>query len=128
MALGISSDLVDMNNNPINENLENSEPFVVMEFESDEAVKVFYIAYASRIGFSVRISKSRRSRNDKSIIMRRFVCSKEGFRNKKQNYNTGKRKRSRATVREGCHAMIEVTQKYCGWWVVVKLIKEHNLS
>jgi len=45
MALGISSDLVDMNNNPIKENLENSEPFVVMEFESDEAVKVFYIAY-----------------------------------------------------------------------------------
>lgn len=76
---------------------------------------MFYIAYASQVGFSVRISKSRHSRNDESIIMRRFVCSKEDFHNKKQNYDTGKRERSHATIREGCHAMIEVTQKYYGW-------------
>lgn len=105
---------------------EISEPFVGMEFESEEAAKLFYMAYASRIGFSVRISKSRRSRNDESIIMRRFVCSKEGFHMKKENFDDGKKKRRRATIREGCNAMIEVIQKYYGRWVVTKLVTEHN--
>ncbi|KAJ6825855.1 protein FAR1-RELATED SEQUENCE 5-like [Iris pallida] len=105
---------------------ETQEPFVGMEFESEEAAKLFYMAYASRVGFSVRISKSRRSRNDESIIMRRFVCSKEGFHRKKGNFDDGKKKRRRATIREGCNAMIEVIQKYYGRWVVTKLVKEHN--
>jgi FAR1 DNA-binding domain/MULE transposase domain/SWIM zinc finger len=103
------------------------EPFIGMEFESEEAAKLFYMAYASRVGFSVRISKSRRSRNDESIIMRRFVCSKEGFHQKKSGeLDEGKRKRKRATIREGCNAMIEVIQKYYGRWVVSKLVIEHN--
>lgn len=105
---------------------ENIEPFIGMEFESEEAAKESYMSYASRVGFSVRISKSRRSRNDESIIMRRFVCSKEGFHMKKGNYEDGKKKRKRATIREGCNAMIEVIQKYYGRWVVTKLVKEHN--
>lgn len=108
------------------EALENIEPFIGMEFESEEAAKESYMSYASRVGFSVRISKSRRSRNDESIIMRRFVCSKEGFHMKKGNYEDGKKKRKRATIREGCNAMIEVIQKYYGRWVVTKLVKEHN--
>ncbi|KAJ3672838.1 hypothetical protein LUZ60_006212 [Juncus effusus] len=105
------------------------DPFIGMEFESEESAKLFYMSYASRVGFSVRISKSRRSRNDESIIMRRFVCSKEGFHLKKSNNNEldeGKKKRKRATIREGCNAMIEVIQKYYGRWIVSKLIKEHN--
>lgn len=105
---------------------ENIEPFIGMEFESEEAAKESYMSYASRVGFSVRISKSRRSRNDESIIMRRFVCSKEGFHMKKGNYEDGKKKRKRATIREGCNAMVEVIQKYYGRWVVTKLVKEHN--
>lgn len=108
------------------QNLENTEPFIGMEFESEDAAKLFYMAYASRIGFSVRISKSRRSRNDESIIMRRFVCSKEGFHMKKDNLDDGKKKRRRATIREGCNAMIEVIKKYYGRWVVTKLVTEHN--
>lgn len=79
-----------------------------MEFESKEVAKVFYIAYASQVGFSLHISKSRCSRNGESLILRCFICSKEGFHNEKQNYDTGKRKRSCAAIREGCHAMNEV--------------------
>lgn len=45
--------LVDVNSNPSKENIENSEPFVAMEFELEEAAKVFYIAYASWIGFAL---------------------------------------------------------------------------
>ncbi|XP_078437791.1 protein FAR1-RELATED SEQUENCE 9-like [Wolffia australiana] len=107
-----------------------SEPYVGMEFESEEAAKLFYMAYASRVGFSVRISKSRRSRNDESIIMRRFVCSKEGFHMKKEasagGGDEGKRRRKRTSIREGCQAMIEVIQKYYGRWVVTKFAPEHN--
>ncbi|KMZ72007.1 FAR1-related sequence 5 [Zostera marina] len=116
------------NSNPISHehDMEMAEPFVGMEFESEEAAKLFYMAYASRYGFSVRISKSRRSRNDESIIMRRFVCSKEGFHMKKDNFDDGKKKRKRATIREGCNAMIEVIQKYYGRWVATKFVKEHN--
>lgn len=113
-------------NSSIPQSNEIAEPFIGMEFESEEAAKMFYMAYASRVGFSVRISKSRRSRNDESIIMRRFVCSKEGFHTKKDNFDDGKKRRKRATIREGCKAMIEVIQKYYGRWVVTKFEKEHN--
>ncbi|XP_072992246.1 protein FAR1-RELATED SEQUENCE 9-like [Typha latifolia] len=128
MTLDVTSQLAEADHlyTSDQQNLENPEPFVGMEFESEEAAKLFYMAYASRVGFSVRISKSRRSRNDESIIMRRFVCSKEGFHLKKGNYDNGKKKRKRATIREGCNAMIEVIQKYYGRWVVTKLVKEHN--
>ncbi|CAN6281646.1 unnamed protein product [Urochloa humidicola] len=50
-------DQVDMNSNPSKENLENGEPFVVMEYESEEAAKVFYIAYAGQEGFSEQKAK-----------------------------------------------------------------------
>ncbi|KAG6477257.1 hypothetical protein ZIOFF_066510 [Zingiber officinale] len=128
MSFDVSSQLTDADNlfSSHQHNSENIEPFVGMEFESEESAKLFYMAYASRVGFSVRISKSRRSRNDESIIMRRFVCSKEGFHLKKGKFDDGKKKRKRATIREGCNAMIEVIQKYYGRWVVTKLVKEHN--
>lgn len=128
MTLEVNSHLTEADNlfSSHQLNPENAEPFVGMEFESEEAAKLFYMAYASRVGFSVRISKSRRSRNDESIIMRRFVCSKEGFHMKKENYDDSKKKRKRATIREGCNAMIEVIQKYYGRWVVTKLVKDHN--
>ncbi|CAL9100275.1 unnamed protein product [Musa textilis] len=128
MTFDVSNQLADAGNlfSSHQQNSENSEPFVGMEFESEESAKLFYMAYASRVGFSVRISKSRRSRNDESIIMRRFVCSKEGFHLRKGKFDDGKKKRKRATIREGCNAMIEVIQKYYGRWVVTKLVKEHN--
>ncbi|RVX12248.1 Protein FAR1-related sequence 5 [Vitis vinifera] len=46
-----------------------------------EAAKAFYNSYARRVGFSTRVSSSRRSRRDGAIIQRSFVCAKEGFRN-----------------------------------------------
>ncbi|KAI3992059.1 hypothetical protein MKX01_014950, partial [Papaver californicum] len=58
----------------------NLEPYEGMEFESEEAAKAFYNSYARRVGFSTRVSMSRRSRRDGAIIQRSFVCAKEGFR------------------------------------------------
>lgn len=108
------------------ENTDVGEPVIGMEFESDEAAKEYYIAYANHVGFGVRMNKSRRSRKDDTVIMRWFVCTREGFHSKRVIYDDGKKKRKRGTTREGCRAMIEVIRKDHGKWVVSKLETEHT--
>nr|CAB3482264.1 unnamed protein product [Digitaria exilis] len=103
------------------------EPWLGMEFESGEAAKTFYIAYAGRVGFSVRIARSRKSKCSESIIMLRFVCSREGFSKEKRAAADGKKTRKRpASIREGCNAMLEVLRRGDSKWVVTKLVKEHS--
>ncbi|PWZ25544.1 Protein FAR1-RELATED SEQUENCE 5 [Zea mays] len=103
------------------------EPRLGMEFESGEAAKTFYIAYAGRVGFSVRIARSRKSKCSESIIMLRFVCSREGFSKEKRVVTAGKKTRKRpASIREGCNAMLEVLRRGDSKWIVTKLVKEHN--
>lgn len=131
MSLALDAIGVELNN-PITSQLlqlDNSdimEPIIGMEFDSDEAAKEYYIAYANRVGFGVRMNKSRRSRKDDTVIMRRFVCTREGFHSKRVIYDDGKKKRKRGTTREGCMAMIEVIRKDHGKWVVTKLVTEHT--
>lgn len=108
------------------EGVEIVVPVIGMEFDTDEIAKQYYIAYASRVGFGVRMNKSRRSRRDDTVIMRRFVCTREGFHSKRVIYDDGKKKRKRGTTREGCMAMIEVIKKDYGKWVVTKLVTEHT--
>eukprot|EP00262_Sarcandra_glabra_P009180 TRINITY_DN2322_c0_g1_i1.p1 TRINITY_DN2322_c0_g1~~TRINITY_DN2322_c0_g1_i1.p1 ORF type:complete len:271 (-),score=47.97 TRINITY_DN2322_c0_g1_i1:37-849(-) len=100
------------------------EPFVGMEFESEEAAKIFYNSYATRIGFIMRVSSYFRSKVDGSLISRKFVCNKQGFRMKKEEEGE-KPKRARATTREGCEAMMMVKRRNHGKWVVWKFEKEH---
>ncbi|KAL4313853.1 protein FAR1-RELATED SEQUENCE 5 [Arachis duranensis] len=105
----------------------NLEPYQGMEFESEEAAKAFYNSYARRIGFSTRVSMSRRSRRDGAIIQRSFVCAKEGFRmEKEKNSLDGRVKRPRAETRVGCKAMLVVKIQVSGRWVVSSFVKEHN--
>lgn len=101
------------------------EPFLGMEFESDEAAKTFYNEYARRLGFPFRVGRSRRSKGvEEVLIMKRFVCSKEGVYRKKPS-SDGARKRERMSMREGCKAMMEVIRD-SDRWVVAKLEKAHN--
>lgn len=106
----------------------NLEPYEGMEFESEEAAKAFYNSYARRVGFSTRVSMSRRSRRDGAIIQRSFVCAKEGFRvDKDKTARPDTRvKRPRAETRVGCKAMLVVKIRDSGRWVVSTFIKEHN--
>lgn len=108
------------------EESEDQEPFQGMQFESEEAAKKFYNSYARRVGFSIRVSIYCRSKRDGSIISRRFVCSKEGFRRKRSGGSESKTKRPRAITREGCKAMILVKKQSSGVWVLSKFQKEHN--
>ncbi|KAK1361214.1 hypothetical protein POM88_045688 [Heracleum sosnowskyi] len=104
------------------------EPYEGMEFESEEAAKAFYNSYARRVGFSTRVSSSRRSRKDGAIIQRSFVCAKEGFRNLNEKRTKDREiKRPRTITRVGCKAALSVKiQEDSGKWVVSGFVKEHN--
>lgn len=107
------------------------EPYEGMEFESEEAARAFYSAYARRVGFRVRISRYTRSRRDNSIISRLIVCSKEGFREPRGGGGGcfgGERKqqRQRAVTRVGCKAMLMVKKLGDGKWAVSRFVKDHN--
>jgi len=99
------------------------EPYVGQEFESESAAQTFYNAYATDVGFIVRVSKLSRSRRDGTAIGRALVCNKEGFRMPDKRE---KIVRQRAETRVGCRAMIMVRKVSSGKWVVTKLVKEHT--
>ncbi|KAL6905878.1 hypothetical protein ACP4OV_003479 [Aristida adscensionis] len=103
------------------------EPVLGMTFDSDEAAKEFYNDYARRLGFPFRVGRSRRSKgSEEVVVMKRFVCSREGVHRKKQSSSDeATRKRERMSMREGCNAMMEVVRE-SDHWVLSKLEKAHN--
>ncbi|KAK1554851.1 hypothetical protein Q3G72_018320 [Acer saccharum] len=114
----------DDNSNTSHLNGENNlEPYEGMEFDSEQASRIFYNSYARRIGFSTRVSVYQRSRRDGSIICRQIVCSREGFR---REGSENKSKRQRTITRVGCKAQMTVKKQSSGKWAVSKLVKEHN--
>ncbi|TKY67461.1 FAR1-RELATED SEQUENCE 5 [Spatholobus suberectus] len=99
------------------------EPYVGQEFESESAAHAFYNAYATNVGFVIRVSKLSRSRRDGSAIGRALVCNKEGFRMPDRREKVV---RQRAETRVGCRAMILVRKVSSGKWFVSKFVKEHT--
>ncbi|KAF5451981.1 hypothetical protein F2P56_027029 [Juglans regia] len=101
------------------------EPFEGMEFESEDAAKIFYDDYARRVGFVMRVMSCRRSERDGKILARRLGCNKEGhcvsIRGK-----FGPVRKPRPSTREGCKAMIHVKYDKSGKWVITKFVKDHN--
>ncbi|KAM5574034.1 protein FAR1-RELATED SEQUENCE 5-like [Rosa sericea] len=101
----------------------NLEPYEGMEFDSEQASRIFYNSYARRVGFSTRVSVYQRSRRDGSIICRQIVCSREGFR---RDGGENRSKRQRTITRVGCKAQMTVKKQNSGRWAVSKLVKEHS--
>lgn len=99
------------------------EPYVGLEFDSEAAAHAFYNAYATQVGFIIRVSKLSRSRRDGTVIGRALVCNKEGYRMPDKRE---KIVRQRAETRVGCRAMILVRKVSSGKWVVTKFVKEHT--
>lgn len=101
------------------------EPFIGMEFESEDAAKEFYDRYARRVGFIMRIDQCRRSELNKRILSRRLSCNKKGYYvNIKNHY--GPPQKARTSTREGCKAMMLVKVSKSGKWVVTRFVKEHT--
>lgn len=108
---------------------KNDEPRVGMEFESDAAARAFYNAYALCFGFGIRVARSRSERRKgvEVLVMKRFVCLKEGHHRKKKPVEpSNKKKRKRLSIRDGCPAMMEVVRRGPDKWVITKLVLEHT--
>ncbi|KAG6466019.1 hypothetical protein ZIOFF_076169 [Zingiber officinale] len=61
------------------------------------------------------------------LIMKRFVCLKEGHHKKKKvAENSTRKKRKRLLIRDGCPAMMEVVHGGPGKWIISKLVLEHT--
>ncbi|KAI7983878.1 Protein FAR1-RELATED SEQUENCE 5 [Camellia lanceoleosa] len=101
------------------------EPYVGMEFDSEEAAKKFYDEYAKRVGFVMRIDQCRRSEVDKRILSRRLSCNKQGYYVKSRD-RFGPARKPRSTTREGCKAMMLVKVNKAGKWAVTRFEKEHT--
>lgn len=73
---------------------KNGEPCISMEFESDAAARAFYNAYALHLGFGIRVARSRSERRKgvEVLVMKRFVCMKEGHHKKKAVESSNKKK------------------------------------
>lgn len=107
------------------EEISVQEPYVGMEFDSEDAAKEFYDEYARRLGFVMRIDQCRRSEVDKRILSRRLSCNKQGYYVKmKDQY--GPVRKPRSSTREGCKAMMLVKVNKSGKWVVTRFVKDHT--
>ncbi|KAJ4814097.1 FAR1-domain family sequence [Rhynchospora pubera] len=108
------------------------EPFPGMEFASDSAARAFYNAYAQKLGFGIRVARSRTERRKglEVLVMKRFVCLKEGHHKKKApaaaSDSAAKKKRKRLSMRDGCPALMEVVRRGPDKWVVNKLVLDHT--
>lgn len=92
---------------------ENMKPYVGMEFESQEAAKDFYDAYARKVGFSTHVGQYSRAKPDGPIVSWEFSCSREVFKRKNV---------------ESCNAMLMIERKDTDRWVVMKFVEDHNHS
>jgi zinc finger SWIM domain-containing protein 3 len=75
------------------------------ELENEDEAYGFYSMYAGKIGFGVR--KASMTVNADNVTTRRmFVCSKEGFREKKRGVKKSAELKPRPETRTGCPACI----------------------
>lgn len=118
-------DLDDERQLNVNELDGKVEPFVGMEFESEDAAMAYYDAYAKHVGFIIRVGNCHRSQ-DGSVINRRFLCNKEGFRVNNKKTKMLEVRKPRKITREGCKAMIMVKKEKSGKWAVAKLETKHS--
>jgi hypothetical protein len=88
-------------------------PHVSMEFESEDAAKTFYDAYARRVGFSTHVGQFSRTKPDGPIVTWEFACTREVFKRKNV---------------ESCNAMLRIERKDSNSWVVTKFVEDHNHS
>ncbi|KAI3939292.1 hypothetical protein MKW92_022956 [Papaver armeniacum] len=102
-----------------------SEPFIGLQFASQDEAYEFYNAYAKEKGFSIRKSRIERSRVDHSMISRLYVCANQGLRSTKDKRYEGKVVRPRQETRLDCRACMFIKRR-SGKWVVDKFLDDHN--
>ncbi|XP_062180823.1 protein FAR1-RELATED SEQUENCE 5-like [Phragmites australis] len=87
----------------------------------------FYNNYALKKGFSVRKCYMERDKGSKEICLRKFVCSRQGFREAKHMKKESKKRKPRNISRCGCRAKMVIRLSKGTWqWYVKDFIDEHN--
>ncbi|KAJ0975898.1 hypothetical protein J5N97_017863 [Dioscorea zingiberensis] len=93
------------------------------EFETEDEAYEFYSMYAGKMGFSVR--RASMTVNAENVITRRmFVCSREGFREKKKG--TTRVKKPSPETRTGCPACMVIRIASGGKYHVSEFVTYHN--
>ncbi|XP_020526738.1 protein FAR1-RELATED SEQUENCE 5-like [Amborella trichopoda] len=100
------------------------EPFVGMEFLSEEEAKSFYNEYTRRMGFSMCMGNTKKTQHEGVVRSRKFLCSREGFRSRK--IDSGKPTQKVPDTRVGCKEMMKICKKGINKWVVTRFDKDHN--
>ncbi|KAH6774839.1 FAR1-related sequence 3 [Perilla frutescens var. frutescens] len=80
------------------------EPHVGMEFDSENAAKMFYEDYARSLGFRTRVCSDRST-------SREFLCSGDGLKKR---------------AGQSCGAMLRIEQRGENNWVATKFVKDHS--
>ncbi|KAK6145167.1 LOW QUALITY PROTEIN: hypothetical protein DH2020_021987 [Rehmannia glutinosa] len=118
-------DVVEGKDNiPSLEGGEVLEPYVGMEFESEDDARRFYNDYARRDLWYV-LCNARRSEIDGRTLARRLGCNKQGFSPNTKG-KIGPERKPRPSAREGCKATILFKLEKSGKWVVTRFVKDHN--
>ena len=98
-------------------------------FNSEDEGYTFYNKYGLEKGFSVRRSYVEWDGSNCHIILRKFVCSREGVREEKhmKRKMEDRKRRPRSITRVGCKAKLVIArQEETGQWFVKDFIDEHN--
>ncbi|PNY02183.1 protein far-red impaired response 1-like [Trifolium pratense] len=99
---------------------ESQEPYIGMEFESQENAYSFYAHYAKVIGFGISIKTSRRSKVSREFIDVKYACTRYGKKRESNAINP------RPCLKVECEAYLRIKRKSDGKWVVHDFIKHHN--
>ncbi|KAL6840916.1 hypothetical protein ACP4OV_029176 [Aristida adscensionis] len=109
------------------EALAEYEQIVNTTFSSEEEGFGFYKSYAMKKGFSVRKCYIERDKDTNEIRLRKYVCSRQGFREEKHMNRAIKERNPRNITRCGCGAkMVIAVIKETGRWYVKDFIDEHD--
>ena len=101
------------------------KPYVGIKFDTWEAAKVHYNRYAKHIGFSMKMSSSRKSVRDKQLDKYLFVCNKSGKNTEREEVPPVKMRNQTITIRTECLAKMRV-KRTGAYWEVTQFVEEHT--
>ncbi|KAI4336479.1 hypothetical protein L6164_015001 [Bauhinia variegata] len=103
-----------------------SDDVLAMQFDSYEAGESFYHKYASAVGFIVRKDDIGRNKQGE-VVMRKWVCNREGYRQRKYLENANRRREPRPSTRVNCPATFRISlDRGTHKWVVKEFVAEHT--
>ncbi|QHO56236.1 protein FAR1-RELATED SEQUENCE 5 [Arachis hypogaea] len=104
----------------------SKEEVLKMVFDTHEKAYDFYVSYAKCVGFSVRKGDVARD-DDGKLIRRRFVCNRQGLRDKKHYMRIDRKRDQKPETRTNCHAMLSIyLDNHTSTWRVRTFEKGHN--